>query len=311
MRALGRPVLISLFLVYVVWGSTYLVMRFAVAGLPPLQMAGVRFLIAGGLLFGYLKLCGTPWPTAKEWLASLPVGVLLFVFGNGCVAIAEQKISSGVAAVVCGTTPLVAAALGPLFKERATPREWLSMALGMVGVVILSLGGELRAEPASAAILISAPIAWGVASLLSRKLPLPKGPVSAATEMLTGGAMLLTLGLARGESWPAHPDPKAVGSLIYLIVFGSLVGFTAFNHLLRVTRPAISLSYSYVNPVVAVFLAALFDTQEITPRVILSSLLIVGSTAITILGKPATPPAAAAASVPAAPRSSPASPALE
>jgi drug/metabolite transporter (DMT)-like permease len=129
--------------------------------------------------------------------------------------------------------------------------------------------------------------------------------------MLTGGGMLLLLGVLRGEAWPAHPDPKAVASMIYLITFGSLVGFTAFNHLLRVTRPAIALSYAYVNPVVAVFLAALFDTQEITPRVIVSSLLVVGSTAITVLGKPATPPAAEAASAPVAPRSSPASPALE
>ncbi len=287
MRSLTRPVLVSLLLVYFVWGSTYLVMRFAVAGLPPMMMGGTRFLIAGTILLGWLKLRGAPWPTAREWLASAPIGMLLFLLGNGCVGIAEQKISSGIAAVVCGTTPLVAAALGPFFGQRATVREWLGMGVGLVGVVLLSLGGELRGEPLAALILLAAPLSWGLGSLLSHRLPLPKGALSAATEMLTGGAAMLVFGLLRGEVWPAHPDPRSLASLAYLVVFGSLVGFTAFNHLLRTTRPSVALSYSYVNPAVAVLLSALFDSHPLTLQVAVATLLIAGSTAVTILGRPA------------------------
>ncbi len=188
------------------------------------------------------------------------------------------------------------------------------MGLGLAGVVLLSLGGELKAERASALILLSAPVSWALASLLSQKLPLPKGPVSAATEMLTGGVALVAVGLARGEVWPAHPDPKALASVAYLVVFGSLVGFTAFNYLLRQTRPAVALSYAYVNPLVAVMLSVAFDTQVLTGQMALATVLIIGATAFGILSRataPATPPAPEEAWASGAPRTTRSSPAGE
>jgi len=286
---LDRRTVFALFLVYVVWGSTYLVMRFAVEGLPPLLMGGVRFLIAGGVLVTVLRLRGDALPTAKQWLYSAPVGALFFLLGNGLVAIAEQKISSGIAAVVCATMPLWASAMGPLFGERTSRSEWIAMVLGMTGVVILCAGSELRADFASTLVLMIAPIAWALGSLLARRLPLPKGLMSAAAQMVTGGAVLLVVALVHGERFPANPSFKSVASLVYLIVFGSLIAFSAYNYLLRNTRPAIAMSYSYVNPAIAVLLGAALGSEELHGHTLFATGLIIAATVVLVRSRQAPP----------------------
>ena len=276
--ALDRRTLFALFLVYVVWGSTYLVMRFALEGFPPLLMGGARFLVAGATLATILRLRGEALPTWKQWLWSALVGTLFFLFGNGLVAVAELKISSGIAAVVCATMPLWAAAIGPLFGERTTRREWVAMALGLTGVAILTAGAELRADLGSTLVLMAAPIAWALGSLLARRLPLPKGLMSAAAQMLTGG-IALTLGAAlSGEHLPATVSFKAIASVAYLIVFGSLVGFSAFNFLLRNARPGVAMSYAYVNPAIAVLLGAALGREELHGSTLIATALIVAAT---------------------------------
>ncbi len=288
---LDRKTLLALSLVYVVWGSTYLVMRFAVEGLPPLLMGGVRFVIAGVILVAFLRLRGEALPTVKQWLWSAPVGALFFLFGNGLVAIAEQKISSGIAAVVCATMPLWAAAMGPLFKERTSPREWVAMALGMAGVVILSAGAELRADLTSTLVLMIAPIAWALGSLLARRLPLPKGLMSAGAQMVTGGVILLLVALIHGERFPADPSFKSVASVVYLIVFGSLVAFSAYSYLLRNTRPAVAMSYSYVNPAIAVLLGAALGAEELHGNTLIATGLIIAATVVMVRARSVPPPA--------------------
>ncbi len=288
--SLDRRTIFALFLVYVVWGSTYLVMRFAVEGLPPLLMGGVRFLIAGGVLVTVLRLRGEALPTAKQWLYSAPVGALFFLLGNGLVAIAELKISSGIAAVVCATMPLWASAMGPLFGERTSRAEWIAMVLGMTGVVILCAGSELRADFTSTLVLMIAPIAWALGSLLARRLPLPKGLMSAAAQMVTGGAALLVVALIHGERFPENPSAKSVASLVYLIVFGSLVAFSAYNYLLRNTRPAIAMSYSYVNPAIAVMLGAALGSEQIHGRTLVATGLIIAATVVLVRSRQAPPP---------------------
>lgn len=297
--SLDRKTLFALFLVYVVWGSTYLVMRFAVEGLPPLLMGGVRFVLAGSLLVAFLRARGAPMPTWKEWAWSAPVGTLFFLFGNGLVAIAELKISSGIAAVVCATMPLWAAAMGPFFGQRTTRREWIAMGLGMTGVVILTAGAELRADLVSTAVLMAAPIAWALGSLLARKLPLPKGLMSAGTEMVTGGVVLLIASFFRGEHLPADPPLKSLASMAYLIVFGSLVAFSAYNWLLHNTRPAIAMSYSYVNPAIAVFVGAALGSEELHGHTLIATALIVAATVAMVGSKAKAPAPAAAAPQPA------------
>lgn len=286
----ARTVALALLAVYVIWGSTYLAMRVAVAGLPPFMMAGARFIVCGALLLAFLRLRGVAWPTAREWLAALPVGALMFVTGNGTVAVAEQHLSSGVAAVVCGTMPLWLAALGHLFGERASPREWLALVLGFAGVVVLSAGGELRGDPTSALLLFAAPISWAAGSLLARRLPLAKGMMSAATQMLTGGAVMAVVSLVTGEKVPASVPVNSALAWLYLATFGSLLAYTAYTYLLANTRPAIATSYAYVNPIVAVIIGVVLGGEHAGPEVLVAVALIAGATVLVML-KPREAPA--------------------
>ena len=172
----GRMVLFAaLAAVYVVWGSTYLVMRIAVESLPPMLMGAIRFTIAGGLLFVFGLARGVQRPTLRQWFMALPIGILLFVGGNGLVAIGETRVSSGIAAVVCATMPLWMSVFAALAGERPTVREWIGVGLGMAGVVVLVSGAELSASPVFAAILLGSPLAWAAGSMLSRRLPAAPG----------------------------------------------------------------------------------------------------------------------------------------
>ncbi len=275
-------VIACLFAVYVIWGSTYLAMRIAVEGLPPFLMAGTRFILTGLILFAFLKARGAPTPTRREWLASVPVGVLMFVLGNGTVALAEKHVSSSIAAVVCGSMPLWVGALSPFFGLKTSAREWAGLAVGFVGVAVLSLGGELRAEPFSAVLLMVAPVSWALGSLLARTWPLPKGLMSAATQMLTGGVAMSVLSVLHGDRLPDPLPMRSVQAWVYLAVFGSLVAYSAYTWLLRETRPAVATSYSYVNPVVAVLFGAFFANEAVRLETVISLILISISTAMVL-----------------------------
>jgi drug/metabolite transporter (DMT)-like permease len=278
-------VVASLAAVYVIWGSTYLAMRIAVESLPPFFMAGTRFLLTGTVLLVFLRARGAPWPTVRQWLYSLPVGGLMFVLGNGTVAFAEKHLSSGLAAVICGTMPLWVAAMGPLFGEKTSPREWAALVLGFCGVAVLGLGGELRAEPFAAALVFAAPISWALGSLLARRLPLPKGLMSAATQMLAGGAMMALLSVGVGEPVPWHPARASVLAWAYLAVFGSLVAYSAYTYLLANTRPAVATSYSYVNPALAVFIGAAAGGEHVGPETLVAVALIISATVLVMTAK--------------------------
>ncbi len=277
-----RKVIAALGSVYLIWGSTYLAMRIAVEGLPPLFMASTRFVISGLALAAFLRWRGAPWPSRREWLLALPVGTLMFALGNATVAVAEQHLSSGVAAVVCGTMPLCTAGLSPFFGERATRREWVGLVLGFLGVAVLASGGELRAEPFSAALVCVAPISWALGSLLARKLPLAKGLMSAATQMVAGGTVMAVMSRVAQEEVPANPPLRSVAASVYLAVFGSLVAYSAYTWLLRNTRPALATSYSYVNPVIAVAIGALVGGEQVGVETVIAVVLIVAATVVVV-----------------------------
>ncbi len=282
----SRLIALSLFAVYVIWGSTYYAMRVVVESVPPFFMAGVRFVIAGGGMLLFFRVRGAPWPAKREWLAAAPVGFLMFVLGNGTVALAERHISSGIAAVVCGTMPLWAAGLGPFFGERPTRREMFGLVLGFLGVAALSFGDSLTANPISAALLMLAPVSWALGSLLSRRLPLPKGPMSAAAQMLVGGVAMSILSPLVGEEIPVQIPPRALFAWVYLGIFGSLFAYTAYTYLLRVTRPAVATSHSYVNPAIAVVIGAAIGGEHLGPETVVALVLIIGATVLVVL-KPA------------------------
>lgn len=255
-------ILLALVAVYVIWGSTYLAMRIALETMPPFLMAGPRFLLAGGAMYAFLRLRSVAAPTREQWLASAKVGVLLLTLGNGAVAIGEQTVSSSVAAIVVASMPIWAAVFARLGGQRARGREWFGLALGFTGVVLLHLGGGLHLD-GRGLVLLAAPITWALGSVWSKKLPLPAGPMATAAQMLCAGASMLVLAAVTREPWP-HPSARSLGAMLYLATFGSIVGFTAYNWLLRNVRPTLATSYAYVNPSVAVLLGWALGGETIT-----------------------------------------------
>ena len=272
----------SLASVYVIWSSTYLAMRIVVRELPPLLMASIRFTVAGVVMLAIARNRGTPWPTARQWLRAVPLGALLFVGGNGFVSVAEQSVSSGGAAVVCATMPLWVGVLGAFGGERPSTREWVSLALGFVGVLVLMGGPSLSGRPEHIALVIMSPICWATGSVLARRLPSPGALMGPATQMLVGGVLLFAVGAVKGETVPAHASTNAWLALAYLCVFGSLVAFTAYNWLLRNARAVVATSYAYVNPILAVLIAAALYAEPLGPTTVVANVLIVGAVMLAL-----------------------------
>lgn len=244
-------VLLALASVYLIWGSTYYGMALALGTFSPFWLGSVRFLSAGGLFYGFLRLRGERAPSLREWGAAAVTGVLLLAGGNGLVAVGQQWVSSSLAAVVVASMPLWMAVFLRLGGQRLGTLEKLGLAVGFVGVGLLHFGGELHVGDGPAWVIGLAPICWAVGSLLSRRLPLPKGPIASAAQMLAGGVAMTLIALLRAE--PLHaPTLRSGAAAAYLVVFGSIVGFSAYGYLLRTTRPSIATSYAYVNPVIAI-----------------------------------------------------------
>jgi drug/metabolite transporter (DMT)-like permease len=286
-RAPRFPLLLiaAFFALYVIWGSTYLAILIGIESWPPLMMGGVRFLLAGSLMFAWLRLRGAPMPTWREWRAGGIVGLLLLGCGNGGVTMAEfSGVSSGVAALVVATVPLFTLLFSQLRGHRNTALEWAGIALGLCGIVFLNLGSNLQASPAGAAMLIFSAMAWAFGSVWSRHLPLPPGAMASAVEMIVGGAGLLLASLIRGERMTELPSASGWLALVYLMVFGSMIGFSAYQYLLRTVRPAAATSYAYVNPAVAVVLGVLFASEHLGAAEGVAMLIIIS--AVVLIGLP-------------------------
>ena len=275
-------ILLALGSLYVIWGSTFLGIRFALEGFPPLLLAGLRFVVAGGVTYAWSRLRGAPAPTRIEWRSALVVGTLL-VAANACVVIAEQWVSSGIAAVAIGSVPLWVALFAGLFGRWPSRGEWIGVAVGLAGVAVLQTGGDLRASPAGAAVLTVSCVSWALGSIYSRRLPLPKGLMGSGAQMLAGGTVLLLAGIVRGERIVEAPATSAVLALAYLIVAGSIVGYSAYQYLLSKVRPTLAASYAYVNPVVAVGLGAAVAGEAVAPRAVGALVLILGGVAMLAL----------------------------
>ncbi|RDS82960.1 drug/metabolite exporter YedA [Dyella monticola] len=261
----GTWVPLSMFALYIIWGSTYLGIRIALESYPPFLLAGVRFAIAGLLLFGYLRLRGTALPNARQWRNAAVTGVLLLGFGNGLVCYAEESVSSGISAVAVATMPLFAAVFTGLYGEWATRRETLGLLIGFVGVIVLNFGSALSGSHIGAVALIVASMAWAFGSVWSRRQDMPVGMMNTAAQMLCGSIALLIVGLSSGERLPSHPTVHATLAAAYLVVFGSLVAFSAYLYVLKHARPAFATSYAYVNPPIAVLFGVLLLGEKVGP----------------------------------------------
>lgn len=247
---------LALLAVYLVWGSTYFAIRVALESWPPFTMAAIRFLIAGGLLYAFLRWRGVPAPTRAQWRNAAVTGALLLGLGNGLVCHAEQSVASGLAAVAVAGMPLFAAIFAGLYGQWPRRAEWAGLAIGFAGIVLLNLGEGMNAAPLGAIALVVAAVAWAFGSVWSRRRDMPPAAMNTAAQMLCGGLALALGTLLAGERPPTAPTVEATLALLYLIVFGSLVAFTAYLYLLEHVRPLLATSYAYVNPPVAVLVGA-------------------------------------------------------
>lgn len=264
---LGPGVLIPLALLtlYLVWGSTYLGIRIALESYPPFLLAGVRFLGAGVAMYAFLRWRGLVPPTRRQWRNAAVTGVLLLGFGNGLVCFAEERVSSGIAAVAVSSMPLFAAAFSSMYGQWPTRRETVGLLVGFAGVIVLNLGSGLSGERLGAIALLTAAMCWAFGSVWSRRQDMPAGPMNTAAQMLCASVALLGVGFASGEVLPAEPTTRATLALVYLAVFGSIVAFSAYLYVLKHARPALATSYAYVNPPVAVLFGVLLLGETVGP----------------------------------------------
>jgi drug/metabolite transporter (DMT)-like permease len=240
---------------WLVWGSTYLAIKFALLSFPPFFQMGTRFLFAGALLMAWMRWRGAAWPTLVQWRNALVVGTLMLGGGMGGTAVAEVSVGSGLVVAFIAVVPLMIAALNLCWRVVPGRLELAGIVVGLVGVLMLTQGAGFQASPAGLAAIATACITWSVGSVLSqRSLPLAPGATGFASEMLCGGAVLLLLSLVTGEQpqWP--PQPAAVAAWFYLVVFGSLIAFNAYMVLLARASAGLASSYTFVNPVIAMLL---------------------------------------------------------
>jgi drug/metabolite transporter (DMT)-like permease len=287
-------IIVAFAALYLVWGSTYLGIRFAIETIPPFLMAGARFLLAGAIMFAIAWLQGAYKSSWANWRVSLVVGACLLLAGNGGVTISEQYIDTGLAALIVAIVPIYIVILSWVtgMAPRPAPIIGLGLVGGFVGVGVL-LGPALRfpsnggRHPAiGMSILLVSSFIWSAGSLYSRSANHAASPfLTAAQQMLCGGLLLLLTGILTGEMRRFHPGSVSILSLasfVYLVIIGAVVGYTAYMWLLRHCDPAKVATYAYVNPIVAVLLGAAFAGETITLRVLIAAALIIGSVAIVI-----------------------------
>ena len=281
--------------IYVIWGTTYLGIRVAIDSMPPFLMAGARFIIAGLILFTFMRLRGQPMPRRLHWRSAFIVGGIMLIGGNGFVTWAELEVPTGIAALIVATEPVWLTVFDwTLFKgPRPTPRTWLGVVMGLLGIAILVgpqlLAGAAEVNLAYWIVMIMAPILWGFGSLLSRTADLPKNIfMSTSIEMLAGGLALLLIGLSTGETSQlvvADISARSWAAFIYLIIFGSIIAFTAYIWLLQNVQATRVGTYSFVNPVIAVVLGWLILGEPLSARMLVAAAVIVVAVILIIRQK--------------------------
>ena len=292
----------ALLVVYVVWGSTYLGILYAIETIPVFLSMGIRFLLAGGLLYAFSIRRGDrdgDRPGRTQWLSALVVGAFLFVGGNSMVAWAETRVDTGVAALLIAAVPLWIALFDRVANGQRLARSTIvGLAVGFGGVALLAWpSGAGRIDVLGALALLVSGIAWAIGSLYARRARLPRRPlVNSSMQMLTGGALLMVVAAASGElNDVGQPSVKSILAMVYLVLIGAVVAFSAYAWLVRSVPMSLASTYAYVNPVVAVFLGWAILSEPLSVRTVAAGAIILGAVALII-----TPSRQRAPSVPAA-----------
>ena len=281
----------ALIAIYIIWGSTYLAIRFAVDTIPPFLMAATRFLVPGTLLYIWRRMAGDPIPTRREWRAALIIGLFLLLGGNGGVTWAEQYVPSGLAALIVGSAPLWMVLLDAIRPGGKHPRSLtvIGVLLGFAGISLLigptlMAGNSGKLFPLGVAALLLAAFLWSIGSLYGRSAPLPASPLlSLGMQMLAGGAGLLLTGALSGDFYRLNLSLVSLRSLLslsYLIIFGSLIGFGAYTWLLRNAPTPLVATYAYINPLIAILLGYFLAEESLNIRILSAALIIISSVAL-------------------------------
>ena len=286
-------VALALLAVYVLWGSTYYAIRIALPGYPPFLLTAVRMALAGGLMYAVLRARGAAPPTRAQWKRLWVLAIFMTVLSNALVNLAEVTVSSGLVAIGVAAMPLWAGAFSALRGHHPSRGEWLGLLVGFAGVVWLNLGSELNGSAVGAIAVLVAPVAWAWGSIWSRGQDLPEPFMSAASQMLAGSVMSLAVGLAIGERIHALPALAPTLGMLYLVVAGSILGFTAYVWLLHHVRPALATSYAYVNPPIAMLFGAVLLGERFDEHAIGAMAVILAGVAIITRAKARPAPAPA------------------
>ena len=239
--------------VYVIWGTTYFAIKVGVGQVAPFFLVGTRFAAAGGTLMIAQLLRAKRMPTLRQWLNAALLGFLLLVVGNGGVAVAERSVSSGATVALISVMPLGAALWSGALGQWPRRWEWLAIGLGALGTAVMLMGRDLHGSLAGTTLILLATACWSLGTVLSRRLDLPHGPTGFGAEMLSAGVMALILSAALGEHWLVPSEPKLWWAWGYLVVFGSLIAFSAYRYVVERVSPTLAATYAYVNPPVALF----------------------------------------------------------
>lgn len=288
--------------VYILWGSTYLAIRFALESYPPFLLGAGRMFLAGLIMYVVLRARGVASPTARQWRTLWVLSIWMVLLSNGLVNLAETEVGSGLAAIAVASMPLFAGVFAMLRGRHPSKIEWIGLIIGFLGVLWLNAGGELSSSTLGLICLVIAPIAWAWGSIWSRDQDLPQPFMSAAGQMLTGSVWMLIAAVIHGERMTQMPTLSATGAMLYLVVAGSIFGFTAYIWLLHHVRPALATSYAYVNPPIAVLFGALIGGEHFTAHDLgAMAVILLGVVIITLAkARAAKPIAPTPASEPAA-----------
>jgi drug/metabolite transporter (DMT)-like permease len=285
-RSLSPLVLACLAATWLVWGSTYLAIRFALVGFAPFYLMATRFLIAGAFLMAWQLARGAAWPTAREWRNALLVGTLMLGGGMGGTAYAEQTIASGLVVAVIAVIPILLVVINLAFKVYPRRNELVAVCVGLAGVIMLTQGAGIHGSPAGLLAVLLGTSGWALGSVLSqRKFTLAPGATGFASELLCGGAALLAMSALRGESWHWTIQPSAWAAWLYLVVFGTLIAFNAYMVLLARTSASLAASYSLVNPIVALLLGVTLGRESVSAWEWLSAGIVLVGVVILFVGR--------------------------
>ncbi len=274
------PIAACLGAVYIIWGTTFFAIKVGVQDLPPFFLVGTRLATAGALLLAWQGLRGRRLPLPREWGCAALIGTLLLVMGNGSVAVAERWISSGATVALGSVLPLATAVWSGIFGRWPRRTEWIAIAVGAIGAVIMLTGRDLQANVLGSVIILIGVASWSFGTVLSRRIAVPRGATGFGAEMLCAGVIALAISAALGEHWHLPHDTRVWYAWSYLVVFGSLVGFSSFRYVVERVSPTLASTYAYVNPPVALLVGWQLGQESFSLNLLIGLPIVLASVAL-------------------------------